>query len=151
MPYIKQEDRSRIIFQRSSNSMMIDANQVKTKGELNFALTVLAKDYIKRFGLKYDNINDVVGAFIEAINKVNDVGNLILPASVICSHLIHNKLDLLERFLSLASYFVENNRLKKGYLLDVKGALDGAKCEFQRIVVNPYEDQKIVENGSIDY
>jgi hypothetical protein len=32
---------------------------------------------------------------------------------------------------------------------DVVGALDGAKAEFQRRVVAPYEDKKIRENGDV--
>lgn len=33
-----------------------------TVGELNYAITVLLHRYIARFGLCYDNINDVLGA-----------------------------------------------------------------------------------------
>lgn len=32
---------------------------------------------------------------------------------------------------------------------DVLGALEGAKLEFYRRVVAPYEDQKIKENGDV--
>jgi len=32
---------------------------------------------------------------------------------------------------------------------DIVGALDGAKAEFQRRVVAPYEDKKIKENGDV--
>jgi hypothetical protein len=32
---------------------------------------------------------------------------------------------------------------------DVVGALEGAKAEFQRIVVAPYEDKKMAENGDV--
>ncbi len=32
---------------------------------------------------------------------------------------------------------------------DVLGALEGAKLEFVRRVVNPYEDTKIIANGDI--
>ena len=32
---------------------------------------------------------------------------------------------------------------------DVLGALEGAKAEFYRRVVVPYEDQKIAENGDV--
>jgi hypothetical protein len=32
---------------------------------------------------------------------------------------------------------------------DIVGALDGAKAEFQRRVVAPYEDTKIAENGDV--
>ncbi len=33
---------------------------------------------------------------------------------------------------------------------DIVGALEGAKSEFIRRVVNPYEDKKIEENGDIE-
>lgn len=33
---------------------------------------------------------------------------------------------------------------------DIVGALEGAKAEFQRRTVAPYEDQKIQQNGDID-
>ena len=32
---------------------------------------------------------------------------------------------------------------------DVLGALEGAKLEFYRRVVVPYEDEKIIENGDV--
>ena len=32
---------------------------------------------------------------------------------------------------------------------DIVGALEGAKSEFQRRVVGPYEDTKIKENGDV--
>jgi hypothetical protein len=32
---------------------------------------------------------------------------------------------------------------------DVIGALEGAKAEFQRRIVAPYEDAKILENGDV--
>jgi hypothetical protein len=46
-----------------------------------------------------------------------------------------------------------NNYYKQygGYaaINDVLGALEGAKLEFYRRVVAPYEDQKIQENGDV--
>ena len=35
------------------------------------------------------------------------------------------------------------------HLNDVLGALQGAKLEFYRRIVVPYEDKKIIENGDI--
>ena len=32
---------------------------------------------------------------------------------------------------------------------DILGALEGAKLEFYRRVVAPYEDEKIIENGDV--
>lgn len=50
MPYIKEYDRDRA------------ENIPDNPGELNFAITKLCIEYMTRFGLKYANINDVMGA-----------------------------------------------------------------------------------------
>jgi len=80
VPYIKQRDRER------AEPVLAVCN---TAGELNFAFTKLAIEYVGRHGLSYQTCNDIVGA------------------------------------------------------------LDGAKAEFQRRVVAPYEDKKIIENGDV--
>lgn len=91
MPYIKQGLR-KLIKQESefSDECIIVMENIDCAGDLNYAFTVLAKDYISRKGLNYQNINDVIGA------------------------------------------------------------LEGAKAEFQRRTVAPYEDTKIIENGDIE-
>lgn len=58
-------------------------------GELNYLFTCIIRNYVRKHGLRYQQINDVVGA------------------------------------------------------------LEGAKAEFQRRVVVPYEDSKIAENGDV--
>ena len=45
--------------------------------------------------------------------------------------------------------YLDTHGLKYATLNDVVGALDGAKAEFQRRVVAPYEDTKIKENGDV--
>jgi len=45
--------------------------------------------------------------------------------------------------------YITLNGLNYQKLNDVVGALDGAKVEFQRRVVAPYEDSKIKENGDV--
>lgn len=52
MPYIKQLDRDRIS----------ETGEATTAGELNYALTVICKDYFDRMGGRYQQINDVIGA-----------------------------------------------------------------------------------------
>jgi hypothetical protein len=79
MPYI--EPHRRAILGRSPAPA--DA------GELNYAITKIIADYIKEHGLRYQRINDVLGA------------------------------------------------------------LEGAKFEFYRRVVVPYEDTKIKGNGDV--
>ena len=41
------------------------------------------------------------------------------------------------------------NRVRYSTINDVVGAIECAKAEFYRIVVAPYEDLKIVQNGKI--
>jgi len=56
MPYIAQEDRARL-------DPFVDelAAEVNTVGELNYAITMLAHLFLPRFGLRYKNLNEVVG------------------------------------------------------------------------------------------
>lgn len=79
MPYIKQDDRIRVLC----------TSCPATAGELNFAFTMLLTRYANDKGLSYQTINDIIGA------------------------------------------------------------LEGAKAEFQRRIVGPYEDKKIKENGDL--
>jgi hypothetical protein len=45
--------------------------------------------------------------------------------------------------------YMEDKKLSYQVINDIVGALDGAKVEFQRRVVAPYEDKKIEENGDV--
>lgn len=47
------------------------------------------------------------------------------------------------------SEYLEQQELSYQTISDIIGALEGAKCEFQRKIVNPYEALKEKENGSI--
>lgn len=65
MPYIEQKDRNK--FLEDSKGGVIDLlSEVGYKcdnaGELNYAFTVIAQTYLQRKGLRYQNINDIVGA-----------------------------------------------------------------------------------------
>lgn len=83
MPYIKQHRREVI------DRTPINGASLHNAGELNYALSLLVKNYFEDLGEDYQAINDCVGA------------------------------------------------------------LEGAKAEFQRRVVAPYEDRKIKENGDV--
>lgn len=85
MPYIKQADKEKFADFRHALCHV----DIKDAGELNYALTLVAKHFLTIKGQKYQVMNDVVGA------------------------------------------------------------LDGAKAEFQRRVVAPYEDTKIQQNGDV--
>jgi len=54
MPYIKENDRSFV-------TPVLDSN-LENPGELNYAITCIVIKYIKKKGLSYQAINDVVGA-----------------------------------------------------------------------------------------
>lgn len=61
MPYINQNDRKRIVY---NGKIYVDA--IKTAGELQYAIAVMIKDFIKRKGLNYQNCNDIMGAITGA-------------------------------------------------------------------------------------
>ena len=50
---------------------------------------------------------------------------------------------------TLCARYIEQNGLRYKNISDVVGALEGAKMEFFRKVVNPYEQIKEDENGAI--
>lgn len=83
MPYIKQEDRVKF---EPALAVMPD---ISGPGELNYLFTWLISWYISRRGLRYQTINDIIGAF------------------------------------------------------------ECAKREFQRRIVDSYEDYKMRENGDV--
>lgn len=80
MPYIKPEDRNRVV---------VGDTRIRTAGELNYVITNIIMEYLTQNGMSYDKINDIIGA------------------------------------------------------------LEGAKLEFYRRVVVPYENVKISENGDV--
>ncbi len=50
---------------------------------------------------------------------------------------------------NLCLFYIDNKDIKYQYINDVLGALEGAKLEFYRRLVAPYEDKKAVENGDV--
>lgn len=49
----------------------------------------------------------------------------------------------------VVNQYVKTHGLSYQTINDIVGALDGAKVEFQRRVVAPYEDTKIQTNGDV--
>lgn len=56
---------------------------------------------------------------------------------------------LILRYLSPTGVPLSQAGITYQHLNDVLGALEGAKLEFVRRVVNPYEDQKITSAGDV--
>lgn len=57
--------------------------------------------------------------------------------------------ELNYQITSMIKRYVKEKGLSYQTINDVVGALEGAKTEFQRRIVNPYEDKKIQENGDV--
>jgi len=57
--------------------------------------------------------------------------------------------ELNYRFTMDIKWYVENHGASYQTFNDILGALEGAKLEFYRRVVAPYEDKKIIENGDV--
>jgi len=63
MPYIKPEDRTKykelleLIEVLSNNAVEL----LKTAGDLNYFITKICHIYLKNKGLKYQNLNEVIG------------------------------------------------------------------------------------------
>tara|TARA_Y100000034_G_scaffold113340_1_gene148261 strand:+ start:3113 stop:3424 length:312 start_codon:yes stop_codon:yes gene_type:complete len=57
--------------------------------------------------------------------------------------------DINFAFCTIIDAFIRQKGLRYQTISDIIGALEGAKAEFQRRIVGPYEDQKLAENGEV--
>jgi hypothetical protein len=57
--------------------------------------------------------------------------------------------ELNYKFTQLIVNYAIDHGLSYETINDIVGALEGAKAEFYRRVVVPYEDKKITENGDV--
>lgn len=57
MPYIKPINR--VLFEADAAKL---GGLASTPGDLNYIITVMVHEYIKKRGLSYTNVNEVVGA-----------------------------------------------------------------------------------------
>lgn len=54
-------------------------------------------------------------------------------------------------FTEIATAYLRHNGLNYQRINDIIGALEGCKLEMYRRVVGKYEDQKIAENGDVEF
>ncbi len=66
MPYIKKADRYHITEKPLNGNPHINLNEIRSAGDIQFAIAVMVKDFMKRKGLNYQNCNDVMGALTGA-------------------------------------------------------------------------------------
>jgi hypothetical protein len=57
MPYIKPQDRPKF-----DDAAVKIGTSAECAGDLNYAITVIAHTYLKKKGIRYANINEVMGA-----------------------------------------------------------------------------------------
>ena len=62
MPYIKSSRREKINPCSLPENNIIDMNFIECAGDLNYAITVIIHDYVRRKGENYQHYNDVIGA-----------------------------------------------------------------------------------------
>jgi hypothetical protein len=72
MPYIKEERRLRL-----NESIMRLGERIKEPGELNYVFYCLAREYVKKFGLSYKILNEVIGVF--AACKAEFIRRVVSP------------------------------------------------------------------------
>ena len=65
MPYIKVSDRRRIV-DKTEDQILVDLNEVKTAGEMQYVIAGMIKVFLRNKGLNYQNCNDVMGALAGA-------------------------------------------------------------------------------------
>lgn len=75
----------------------------------------------------------------------------IVSGGVINPEHVRTPGDLNFALTALIKDYIRNYGLNYQRINDVLGALEGAKIEFYRKVVAPYEDTKIVENGDVPF
>jgi len=60
MPYIEKKDREK--FHTDVDLIKQVAEKIETCGELNYVFTLICQQYLLKKGIRYQNINDIVGA-----------------------------------------------------------------------------------------
>lgn len=74
MPYIDQIRRVNILVDACDigggcDGTLIHLDEIKTVGELNYAITMLCENYLEKNGKSYKTINDIVGVLTCASNE----------------------------------------------------------------------------------
>lgn len=57
MPYIDDKDREKF-----GEELVKVAKSIENAGQMNYVVTMLIKSYLERKGLRYQNLNDLLGA-----------------------------------------------------------------------------------------
>ena len=131
MPYIKPLDRP-----------TVEKFGANTAGELNYLITKHLCDYVDSVGESYKLYNKILTAF-ECVTT-----------EYICKYILHNAAVGKESYEDFGIFvivkeYLEVHNYSSDTIMDVPGALSGAKLELYRRKIACYEDEKIIENGDV--
>jgi hypothetical protein len=87
--------------------------------------------------------------YIKQEDRENEGITNLQTVSQEVGYLCDNGGDMNFAFCTIVDEFIRQKGLRYQNISDIIGALDGAKAEFQRRIVGPYEDQKLAENGEV--
>lgn len=132
MPYIKQEDRERLL----------KNNDPKTEGELNYLLTLAYMEYIKEHGESYSNYGFIRTEIQLLTNYISSIELKNYDKPFV-------ELDFYENFVKIINNFFDINDVSSKTRRMVIGALINSSDELYRRKIAPYEDKKIIENGDV--
>lgn len=76
MPYVDRASRERIIHS-DQHGANIRLDEIRTVGEVNFAIAVIARHYLAHHGTRYATFNDLIGALEAA--KLEIYRRLVVP------------------------------------------------------------------------
>lgn len=122
MPYIKKEDRIRVDGTRSAQN----------SGELNYLISKEIINELNQGEFSYSSMNDIVGILEMLKNDIFAGRNIRTSQRYFASSIGQLILD---------SEYMDD--------VEIAGAIENAKDEFQRRIQHPYENNKIVLNGDI--
>lgn len=61
MPYIEQKDRNEKFGDLTTENLRL-GYACETPGDLNYVITLICQQYLKSKGLRYQYVNDIIGA-----------------------------------------------------------------------------------------
>lgn len=132
MPYIKKEDRLRLL----------NNNDPKTEGELNYLLTLAYVDFIKEKGESYGNYGYLRTEIQLLISYFSNQEIGIQTEYNNINQFTQKIIDIINNFYEINSYSSEIRKL-------IIGALINSSEELYRRKISVYEDKKIIENGDV--
>lgn len=133
MPYIENSTGRR--------EELVKFRMPTNPGELNFLLYYQALDFVKRMGITYHILDDIVMAYEGVMQQ--------LYSSNHSEYAYPNYAPLNSQDLHGVMYHIVFNYMSRSGAPAPIGTVRLSQAEFIREVVSPYEDKKKQENGEV--